>query len=98
MATAKTLRSKTTHSLHTQTTLEKRISSDIRSSGSRRKSSFADKPTPLDFDTFIPWVCCEWQVPEMVTIIRMAQGLLYLKYYSGYMVIKDQLKIVRQAG
>lgn len=71
MAT-KTLKSKTNYSLQTPT--EKRASTAY-SNESRRKQSFCDKPTPLDFDTFVPWVCMEWQVPEVVTVLKIAQGL-----------------------
>ncbi|KAG6458608.1 hypothetical protein O3G_MSEX010962 [Manduca sexta] len=31
------------------------------------------KPTPLDFDAFIPWICLQWQVPKLVEVTKIFQ-------------------------
>lgn len=40
----------------------------------KKTSVYEDKPTPLNFDDFVPWVCLEWQVGERVVVIRKFQG------------------------
>ncbi|RVE49314.1 hypothetical protein evm_006027 [Chilo suppressalis] len=40
---------------------------------SSKGKSFSDKPTPTDFDLFLPWICKEMQVPNSVIVLTMAQ-------------------------
>ncbi|XP_045503873.1 uncharacterized protein LOC123700660 [Colias croceus] len=47
---------------------EHKISSDKISS-----PSIKGKPTPVDFDTFVPWICLEFQVPYNITVHRKHQ-------------------------
>lgn len=48
---------------------------------SRKFSS--DKPTPLDFDMFVPWICKQWQVPTIVEVMRTYLDMLmfYIRRY-----------------
>lgn len=32
------------------------------------------KPTPIDFDLFVPWLSLLWEVPYIVTVTRELQG------------------------
>jgi hypothetical protein len=47
-------------------------------------SFYDDRPKPINFDTFLPWICLEMQVSNYVIVTRKNQGLFFCILYNRY--------------
>lgn len=52
-----------------------------------KEASTTHRPSPSDFDVYLPWACNQLQVEVNVVMFRVQQSKLFISYdYSFYQV------------